>query len=217
MSPRIPPEARWIILLPLLLGITATVLLSLFTRSAALAAGIFTIFFIAFSLYFFRDPTRAVPKGEKLIVSPADGEIIDVSRRTDEEYLEEECLRISIFMNLFNVHVNRIPVTGVIDYMRYHRGNFAAAFREKASQYNEMQSVGINTGEHRILTRQIAGILARRIRTCVHLGQQVETGGRLGLIAFGSRVDIFLPLTVKIMVERGQKIKGGESILGELP
>jgi phosphatidylserine decarboxylase len=213
----ISPEVRPLVGLILSLGIIASLILALFARNAALAAGLLTAVSVSFTIFFFRDPVRVSPAGERLVISPADGTIIDISLRNEEEYVRDECIRISIFMSLWNVHVNRIPVSGVVEYMNYRRGTFKPAFREISSERNEMQSVGIDTGTHRILTRQIAGILARRIRTYLHKGEEVRAGEKLGLIAFGSRVDIFLPRESRIDVKRGEHMKGGESILGELP
>jgi phosphatidylserine decarboxylase len=217
MRLKISPEAGSLIRGILLIGVTTTILLTFLLKGIAVTVGFLTLVFVSFTVFFFRDPSRNPPIGEGLILSPADGEIIDISRGTENEYIGADCIRISIFMSLWNVHVNRVPVAGIVDHMKYHSGKFAAAFKESASTQNEMQSVGINTGNHRILTRQIAGIIARRIRTYVRDGDRVNAGDRLGTIAFGSRVDVFLPQASTIKVHLGQHIKGGESILGELP
>jgi len=218
MRPGIAPEAWSVLGYVLLPGVVLISFLAFITETAAVGTGVVIIVFIAFCFYFFRDPVRITPQGDRLIVAPADGRIIDISRKKEEEFTGGECIRISIFMSLWNVHVNRIPVDGEIEYMKHHDGDFLAAFKEKASSGNEMQSVGIRTKDkHRILTRQIAGFIARRIRTYVKTGEVVRTGDKLGMIAFGSRVDIFLPLASRIAVSKGQNTRSGESILGELP
>ncbi|MFQ6104404.1 MAG: phosphatidylserine decarboxylase family protein [Candidatus Glassbacteria bacterium] len=217
MSFRVSPESFSLILYILLIGGALTVLTAFITMGIAIVVALLITASIFFITFFFRDPVRNSPTGDKLVISPADGEIIDISPRKEDEYIRDDCIRISIFMSLWNVHINRIPVSGVVDYMKYHSGRFFAAFREHASFKNEMQSIGINTGDHRILIRQIAGILARRIRTYAEKGDRVIAGDKLGLIAFGSRVDVFLPQASMISVRLGQKTRGGESILGELP
>jgi len=218
MRSGIAPEVWSVLGYVLLLGVALISFLAFISETAAVGTGVVIIVFIAFCVYFFRDPVRITPQGARLIVAPADGRIIDISRKPEEEFTGGECIRISIFMSLWNVHVNRIPVDGEIEYMKHHDGDFLAAFKEKASSGNEMQSVGIKTKDkHRILTRQIAGFIARRIRTYVKTGEVVRTGDKLGMIAFGSRVDVFLPLASRITVRKGQNTRSGESILGELP
>jgi len=218
MRSGIAPEIWSLLKYVIPLGLILTSAIAFVAGPAAVGAAILTIVFIAFCVYFFRDPVRIAPQGDRLIVAPADGRIIDISRKPEEEFVGSDCIRISIFMSLWNVHVNRIPIDGEVQYMKHHDGDFLAAFKEKAASGNEMQSVGIRTKDkHRILTRQIAGFVARRIRTHVKVGEKVRTGDKLGLIAFGSRVDVFLPLASKISVRRGQNTRSGESILGELP
>jgi len=218
MTPNVSPVVWSILGYVLILGAALTSLMAFINSVVAVTTGLFTIVVSVFCLYFFRDPERITPWGDRLIIAPADGRIIDISRKFEEEFTGSECIRISIFMSIWNVHVNRIPVDGVVEYMKHHDGHFLAAFKERASSVNEMQSVGIRTKDkHLILTRQIAGSIARRIRTYVKTGEAVRTGNKLGLIAFGSRVDVFLPLASRIAVSKGQCTRSGESILGELP
>lgn len=188
-----------------------------FAEKQVLAVMAFAFAAVGFTAFFFRDPTRVPPEGEKNVLAPADGKIIDISTRPEDEYLKEECLRISIFMNIWNVHVNRVPVSGVVEHVAYKKGTFLAAFRDEAAVQNEMRSIGINTGNYRVLVRQVAGTVARRIRTYKSRGDLVRAGERLGLIAFGSRVDIHLPRNFTPQVSLGQKTRAGESILGVLP
>jgi phosphatidylserine decarboxylase len=188
-----------------------------FLKGLTLAVALITLAAMGFTAFFFRDPARIPPEGEKNVLAPADGKIIDISSRFENEYLNGDCLRISIFMSLWNVHVNRVPVNGIVEHVAYRKGRFLAAFRNEAPEMNEMRSIGINTGTHKVLVRQIAGTIARRIRTYKEKGDSVRAGEKLGLIAFGSRVDIYLPPGFAGKVSLGQTTRAGESILGVLP
>ena len=126
-------------------------------------------------------------------------------------------MRISIFLSIFDVHINRIPISGKVSYYNYNPGAFLPAYREKASLLNEQTSIGITNGVHKVLVRQIAGLLARRIVCTIREGEDVLQGSRFGLIKFGSRVDLFLPPGVHLQIEKGQKVKGGETVIGVLP
>ena len=178
------------------------------------------LFFMAltlFILWFFRNPERNIPSGKDLIVSPADGRIIGISHETEARILRKRLIRISIFMNLFNVHVNRIPCSGRVLDISYNPGRFLSANRDKASLENEQNAVVLETtGGDQILFVQIAGLIARRIVCRLQKGERVETGQRFGLIRFGSRVDVYLPTDAAIKVSVGQKVKGGESILASI-
>ncbi len=160
----------------------------------------------AFCLYFFRDPERAVPQGD-LVVSPADGKILGVVPQG------EDLTRISIFMNLFDVHVNRAPIAGRIAEVSYHRGRFLIASRDRALLENEQNSVVVEGGGSRVLFRQIAGLIARRIVFYKRPGDVVAAGERVGLIKFGSRVDVYLGPEWRIEVRAGQRVKAGSSVL----
>lgn len=169
-----------------------------------------------FVLYFFRDPRRNPPQGENLLVSPADGKIIDIREVYEKEYLQSRAVLISIFMSIFDVHINRIPMAGRIAYFQYKRGKFRPAFKAKAPLENEQTVIGIEGGRCKILLKQIAGMMARRIVCDVREGDQVQLGQKFGMIKLGSRIDIFLPLTVEIKVKLKDKVKAGESIIGEI-
>src|SRR5688500_5547041 len=143
--------------------------------------------------YFFRDPERSGERGSHLVVAPADGKLIMITEVDEPAFIGGRATRLSIFMNVFNVHVNRYPIDGTVKYVHYNKGRFLNAAAEKSSIENEQSSVGIESGPNRILVRQIAGLIARRIVTYSTTGEQVKQGERMGLIRFGSRVDVFFP------------------------
>jgi len=167
--------------------------------------------------YFFRDPERTGQRGPSLVVSPADGKLIMVTEVDEPSFVQGRATRLSIFMNVFNVHVNRYPVDGVVSHIHYNKGKFFNAAAEKSSLENEQMSVGIDTGRYRVLVRQIAGLIARRIVTYSKLGEKVKQGDRMGIIRFGSRVDVFLPPGSAIRAKLGDATTAGVTILGELP
>ena len=167
--------------------------------------------------YFFRDPERTGERGKQLVIAPADGKIVQIAVVDEPAFVQSKAQRISIFMNVFNVHVNRYPVSGTNQYVHYNKGKFINAAADKASLENEQSSVGIETESNRILVRQIAGLIARRIVTYSKVGEKVNQGDRMGIIRFGSRVDVFLPLGAKLRVAVGQTTVAGVTVLGELP
>ena len=168
--------------------------------------------------YFFRDPERTGERGDRLIVAPADGKVIQIVDVDEPAFLNGPAKRISIFMNVFNVHVNRYPVTGTVQYVHYNKGKFLNAAADKASLENEQSSVGIQTNAGlRVLVRQIAGLIARRIVTYSKMNERVNQGDRMGIIRFGSRVDVFLPVNSPVRVQEGQLTTAGVTILAELP
>lgn len=166
--------------------------------------------------YFFRDPERTGERGERLVIAPADGKVIAITPVEEPAFLHEKAIRISIFMNVFNVHVNRYPVSGVVRYVHYNPGKFFNAAKDKASLENEQSSVGIESGSNRVLVRQIAGLIARRIVTYSRDGQRVTQGERMGIIRFGSRVDVFLPATAHPRVQIGEPTFAGVTVVAEL-
>jgi phosphatidylserine decarboxylase len=167
--------------------------------------------------YFFRDPERTGERGPSLVVSPADGKLIMITEVDEPSFIRARAIRLSIFMNVFNVHVNRYPVDGVVKFVSYNKGKFFNAAAEKSSLENEQMSVGIETGRLRILVRQIAGLIARRIVTYSKLGETVKQGDRMGIIRFGSRVDVFLPVNSTLRAKVGDITVAGVTILAELP
>ncbi len=170
-----------------------------------------------FSIYFFRNPERLIPVEEGAVLAPADGKVIFVGEVMEDRCLNSEALKISIFMNVFDVHVNRIPISGKVTEMFYNKGTFLNASLDKASLDNEQAGLVIQDEAGRsILCVQIAGLIARRIVTYPEVGDQVQRGLRYGLIRFGSRVDIYLPKGSDVRVAVGDKTVGGESILGYL-
>lgn len=167
--------------------------------------------------YFFRDPEREGERGDRLVVAPADGKLVLITEVDEPSFTHGRATRLSIFMNVFNVHVNRYPVSGTVKYVRYNEGKFLNAMAENSSLENEQMSVGIETGPHRVLVRQIAGLIARRIVTYSREGERVEQGQRMGLIRFGSRVDVFLPIGSTLRVRVGDTTTAGATVLAELP
>jgi phosphatidylserine decarboxylase len=167
--------------------------------------------------YFFRDPEREGERGEALVVSPADGRVMQITDIDEPAFVHGRATRISIFMNVFNVHVNRYPVGGTVRYVHYNPGKFLNAAAEKSSLENEQMSVGLESGGRKILVRQIAGLIARRIVTYSKEGDVVHQGDRYGLIRFGSRVDVFVPPGSKLRVRVGAGTLSGVTVLAELP
>jgi phosphatidylserine decarboxylase len=167
--------------------------------------------------YFFRDPERTGERGDRVVIAPADGKVVLIQDVDEPAFMGGRSKRISIFMNVFNVHVNRYPVSGTVKYVKYNPGKFLNAAVEKSSMENEQMSVGIETGGVRILVRQIAGLIARRIVTYSKEGEHVEQAQRMGLIRFGSRVDVFLPLDAVIKVKIGDMTIAGSTVIAELP
>jgi phosphatidylserine decarboxylase len=167
--------------------------------------------------YFFRDPERTGQRGPSLVVSPADGKLIMITEVDEPTFVQGRAIRLSIFMNVFNVHVNRYPVDGVVKYVHYNKGKFLNAAAEKSSLENEQMSVGVDNGRYRILVRQIAGLIARRIVTYSKVGEAVKQGDRMGIIRFGSRVDVFLPVNSALRAKVGDITAAGVTILADLP
>jgi phosphatidylserine decarboxylase len=167
--------------------------------------------------YFFRDPERIGERGDRLVIAPADGKVVLISDVDEPTFVQGRTKRISIFMNVFNVHVNRYPVSGVVKHVDYKRGKFVNAIGEQASLENEQRSVGLEAGQYRVLVRQIAGLIARRIVTYSKEGEHVRQGERMGLIRFGSRVDVFVPASSALRVRVGDLAVSGVTVLAELP
>lgn len=196
----------------------ATFALALVRRSWALWLLAIVMTVIALWVaYFFRDPERTGPRGPQVVVSPADGKLILITEIDEPNFIGGKALRLSVFMNVFNVHVNRYPVDGAVTYVHYNKGKFLNAAAEKSSLENEQSSVGIESGPYRILVRQIAGLIARRIVTYSKVGDRAAQGERFGIIRFGSRVDIFIPTDSKVLAPLGTLTTAGTTVLAELP
>lgn len=172
---------------------------------------------LLFTLYFFRDPDRVTPAGDGLVIAPADGKVIQVIDVRDDEYLKADAVQISIFMSPLNVHVNRYPISGTVGYVKYHPGEFLVAFDDKSSLRNERTHIGVENGRMRVLFKQIAGFVARRIVVKAKEGDPAVAGQRFGMIKFGSRVDVILPRNVSVLVRPGQVTVAGETILATAP
>ena len=179
------------------------------------ALGTLAVWVIAF----FRDPLREGPRGERFVVAAAEGKVVHVTEVDEPMYLKERAVRISVFLSVFDVHVNRYPVDGMVELVHYNPGKFLHAAREKASLDNEQASIGVKGPRGRVLVRQIAGSVARRIVTDGRPGAPAAQGARLGMIRFGSRTDIFLPLSARaaLKVKPGDRVRVGGSVLAEYP
>lgn len=164
-------------------------------------------------IFFFRDPERRGPRGHDLVIAPADGRVVSVSEHEEPTFLNGATLRISIFLSLLSVHVNRYPVSGRVEHRTYERGRFRAAWRESAAQSNERASTGIRTDSGSVLVRQIAGLVARRIVTYAREGERVQQGERMGIIRFGSRLDVYLPVDATPRVRVGDRAVGGVTVI----
>jgi phosphatidylserine decarboxylase len=203
----------------LVLSVLGTVLASLFVDVRIVKFGIIgvLVFLLLFTLYFFRDPDRTPPKGDNLVVAPADGEVVAISPLREEEYIKKDAIQVSIFMSPLNVHVNRYPISGTVGFYRYIPGEYIMAFEEKSSARNERTLIGIENTRCRVLFKQVAGFIARRIVANVSVGDRAVAGERFGMIKFGSRVDVIVPREAGISVKLGEKTVGGETVLAVIP
>lgn len=171
-----------------------------------------------FAAWFFRNPVRVVPQGPKLVVAPGDGKVIAIEEEFEPRYLKERSIRLTIFLNVFDVHINRMPCDGVVEDVQYQPGLFLVASKPEATLRNEQNAMMIKTHEGmKVLCVQVAGLIARRIVCWISPRDRAIRGERYGLIRFGSRMDTFLPIGTKIQVAVGDRVKGGATIIGELP
>lgn len=170
-----------------------------------------------FMTYFFRDPERTPPGGESLVLSPADGRVMVAGPAEPGVAPPGDWLQLSVFLSPLDVHINRVPVGGVVRRVDYTPGRFLAAYRPESASQNERNELWIDTGRHVIVIRQIVGVLARRVVCRVVPGAVVKAGDRFGLMKFGSRMDVFLPVGSRLVVHAGDRVRAGESILGHLP
>jgi phosphatidylserine decarboxylase len=176
----------------------------------AIIPAVLTVYFI----YFFRNPDRSIKEDDSVLYSPADGTVMSIEDFHDMEFLNEDAIKVTIFLSVFDVHVNRCPMGGEIKYQRYTCGSFVPAYQENAPIVNERHAIGLAKGKNRILVIQIAGILARRIVSWVTLGRTVKQGECYGMIKFGSSTELVVPKSVEILVHKGDKVKGGLTIIG---
>lgn len=212
---RTAPEGRWFIV-----GAWAAALglIGMAVRSGSpgwIAAAVLWTLLAIWVVAFFRDPERRWAKGDRLIVAPADGKVVSVVEVDEPAFLAGRAQRVSIFMNVFDCHVNRYPTDGTVAYRHYNPGEFGHAAAEKSSLSNEQASVGVTTPRGRVLIRQIAGLVARRIVTDHEVGAVVHQGERLGMIRFGSRVDLFLPLGARVQARVGDTTRVGVTVVAE--
>lgn len=168
----------------------------------------------AFITFFFREPYRPVEEDDSILYSPADGTVMAVDQFYDDEFLHAEAKKVTIFLSIFNVHTNRSPMHGVVKYMRYTCGGFEPAYKGSAPVVNERMAIGLENGRNRVLVVQIAGILARRIVSWTSLGKDLAQGQTYGMIKFGSSTELIMPEDVEVLVRKGDKVKGGITIIG---
>jgi phosphatidylserine decarboxylase len=175
---------------------------------------IIPVILLIFVLYFFRDPYRNVPLNEDTFLSPADGTIMEISEVFEESFIGGKARKVSIFLSVFNVHVNRSPITGKITYTGYRPGKYLPAFKSHASELNERNTVGIENSKTKVLVHQITGLVARRIVSWVKKGDMINQGDKFGLIKFGSCTEIIMPENVEIKIKKGDVVRGGITIIG---
>jgi len=184
-------------------------------NNVLIAMAVILLLFELFCIYFFRDPQREITHKENVIVSPGDGKIVEIVEVYEDDYLQSDALKIAVFLSVFNVHISRVPLSGKVEYMQYRRGKFLAAYSDKASKLNEQTIIGVNTKYGKILFKQIAGAIARRIVCYLREGNVVKTGEKFGIIKFGSRMEVFLPKSVTIAAKLGDKVKAGVTVIGK--
>lgn len=178
----------------------------------AVAPGMLTLFFV----FFFRNPKRMIPEDSSLVVSPADGKVMGVVEVEHDDFVNEPCNKVIIFLSVFDVHINRSPIAGEIKFQQYTCGRFIPAYKDAVGFENERHTIGIESGNFRVSVTQIAGILARRIVSWVTLDDILQKGQRYGLIKFGSCTELVMPKNVEIVVKKGDKVIGGETVIGRI-
>jgi phosphatidylserine decarboxylase len=215
---KIHKEGRTIILLSLLIALVADAVVAVacgfgWALYIVAAAMLGTFLFVA---WFFRLPSRVPVLADKAVLAAADGKVVIVEETNEPEYLKTRCIQVSVFMSMFNVHANFFPIKGTVEYFRYHPGKYLVAWHPKSSEKNERTSIVVNAGGTKILFRQIAGLIARRIVCYAKEGNTVNAGEETGFIKFGSRLDIFLPLDAEVKVKCGDKVKATQTIIAQL-
>ncbi len=216
---KIHKEGRNIIINSFLVILATVILITYFSENkyieyGSAAGGVILFLFVC---RFFRVPKREIVSEEGAVIAPADGKVVIIKEVYEPEYLKSNCMQVSIFMSVFNVHINWFPVAGKVEYYKYHPGRYLVAFHPKSSEKNERTSIVVRSGKTPVLFRQIAGLLARRIVCYAKEGGEVRQCEQAGFIKFGSRIDIFLPMDSRIQVTRGQKVTGSRTIIARLP
>ncbi|HEU5304957.1 MAG TPA: phosphatidylserine decarboxylase family protein [Gemmatimonadales bacterium] len=213
---RTAPEGLWFIIGAWIIALALILAALRFDTRLLWMACVLWVVLAVWVVAFFRDPVRRGQRGDRLILAPADGKVVSIVETDEPAFFAGRSCRISIFMNVFNVHVNRYPTEGIIAYRHYNPGKFGHAGSEKSSLDNEQSSVGLTTSRGKVLIRQIAGLIARRIVTDHQVGTPVRQGDRLGMIRFGSRVDLFVPCErVRFLVKPGDTTKAGMTVVAE--
>lgn len=190
-----------------------TWLLYLFTSAAWAVLG---LVLTLFCIFFFRNPERRIPQDWANVLAPADGRVMDVTDVIENEFIQAEAIRVRIFLSIFNVHINRAPITGRVEWVKKVPGVYLAAYRDEAGVLNARNYVGLATDWGKVLVVQVTGLVARRLVCWVHPGDIIKSGERFGLIRFGSCTELYLPTGTEILVEPGQKVRGGESLIARL-
>jgi phosphatidylserine decarboxylase len=206
----------------LLIGFSVIFLAALFLKGYAsvitISIGAIIVFF---TLWFFRDPERVIPQqalqDPSVLIAPADGKVVEIKETEESEFIKGKAIQISIFLSPLDVHVNRSPVSGTVDFYRYMQGEYLVAWHPKSSELNEQSRIGITNQYGKVFFKQITGVLARRIVCTVQKGQVLSAGEKIGMMKFGSRMDILVPVHTDIKVAIGQTVRGAESILAILP
>jgi phosphatidylserine decarboxylase len=208
--------------IPMLIIGFSLILLSGFVLQNAWSwiSAILGIIIILFTLWFFRDPQRIIPSSAisdpSIIIAPADGKIVEIIEMEEKEFFKGKARQISIFLSPLDVHVNRSPVSGTVEFYRYMQGDYMVAWHPKASELNEQSRIGVQNEFGKVFFKQITGVLARRIVCTVKQGDVLKTGEQIGMMKFGSRMDVILPLDAEILVHKDERTRGGETIIARL-
>jgi phosphatidylserine decarboxylase len=201
----------------ILLGIGLLIGMFVGNEYARYAGIVIVVVLAGLVLNFFRDPERSTPQDEHIVVSPADGKVVMIKEVSEQEYLKANAVQVSIFMSPLDVHVNRFPISGNVEYFRHIQGEYLVAFDDKSSERNERTLIGVQNNGYKVLFRQIAGAVARRIVAPVTVGQPAVCGERFGMIKFGSRVDVIMPLKTQIAIQLHDRVVAGETVLARYP
>jgi phosphatidylserine decarboxylase len=212
---RIAPEGRWFIVGAWIIALGLVVAAVRAGTSGWWVGAVVWLVLSVWVVAFFRDPVRGGARGTQYFLAPADGKVVSIVDVDEPAFLNGRATRVSIFMNVFDVHVNRYPTDGQVAYRHYNAGKFGHAGAEKSSLDNEQSSVGLDTPKGKVLVRQIAGLIARRIVTDHAVGEQVGQGQRMGMIRFGSRVDLFVPAGARVLVRVGDRTRAGVTVVAQ--